>query len=843
MKNKITFKLSHKLILSMALFSLLGLMMAFLVVNLFIRDGIYDNVLSSVQNRMTVYATELDGWFTNSKHILDTMAATFENIDHEEMRRLSVPLVNAHEYIIMMFVGFANNNSVISGQLPEGWIPPPGFYVGQRPWHVVAMENRGATAFTEPYVSGAYPYSLVVSAGRSLPGVGADVVLGIDIVLDDIMTLLASYDVPGGGYLFLLSQEGDVVSHPQEEVAPTFEGMRNIGAFPGYAALSGILDGRYGTTRFISPNGIYSYMMTFPIPSTGWTLVSVFPVDVTESAVSQVLFVVLLTFFLIFAAFSVIVIMLIMSSVFKPINHITAIVSDVRNGKLDVNDGTKLKHDEIGNLARDIYGLVNVIKGIMQDLTKINHEFNVVGDIEYRADAGKYKNSYKAVVESINDILNYQVEDMMNTLKTMNQIADGEFDAPIKDLPGKKNTLPQTMRSVINTLKELNSSAMYLARKAAKGSFEDTVDEAKFKGSWAELAHTLNSLMDAVNEPLSQIEDNVVLMSQGDFSLIEGDFKGRFDTVVNACNLTNETTLAYIHEIENILVRVAKGDLTVSVNRDFIGSYEPIKIALTTIVESLSKIMSNIQSATGQVVAGAEQINQGAMQLADGASRQNTAIQALSDSIQVIDQKAKESATSATDVSNHVVNSTEYAKQGDLVVKSMLTSMGKVKESSNDISKIIKVISDIAFQTNLLALNAAVEAARAGEHGKGFSVVAEEVRSLAGRSQQSTGETTVIIERNGRNADNVLGDADKVADSFATIAENINQMSDTISTIVSMSLEQADSISAINDNISEISKVVQENSASAQESAAASEELNSQAEMLRQTVEYFKLRK
>jgi methyl-accepting chemotaxis protein len=287
---------------------------------------------------------------------------------------------------------------------------------------------------------------------------------------------------------------------------------------------------------------------------------------------------------------------------------------------------------------------------------------------------------------------------------------------------------------------------------------------------------------------------------------------------------------------------MAQGDLTVSINREYIGSYAAIKTALTTILESLNKTMSGIQSATGQVVAGAGQINTGAMQLADGSSRQSASIQELTASMQIIDQKAKESAENAASANERAANSTAFAKQGDTLVTSMLSSIDKVKASSTEISKIIKVISDIAFQTNLLALNAAVEAARAGEHGKGFSVVAEEVRNLAGKSQQSKNETTVVIDANGQVTDNVQGAAKDVADSFSTIADNINQMSGTIADIVEMSKEQADSISTVNANIGEISKVVQDNSATAQESAAASEELNSQAEMLQQLVSFFRLK-
>jgi methyl-accepting chemotaxis protein len=527
----------------------------------------------------------------------------------------------------------------------------------------------------------------------------------------------------------------------------------------------------------------------------------------------------------------------------KPMDDLRSTVKDVAAGNMNINiDRSKITTDEIGMLATDVCHLTDAIKDILGELTKVNHEFNTNGDIEYRANAEKYQNSFRDVIESVNGILENQVKDVLGTLAVINNIADGEFNAQIDDLPGKKNILPQTLRTVTANLKELYGSMVHIAQNAANGNFDTQADETRFKGSWAEIIKTLNNLVKAVEEPLSLIEQNVISMSNGDFTPLKGEFKGKFDTVVAACNSTNKITLSYIDEIAKVLERVSQGDLTVSVRRDYIGSYAPIKSALTTILESLNKTMLSIQTATSQVLSGAEQINTGAMQLADGSARQTASIEELTASMQVIDQKAKQSAESATEASNRAEDSTTQAAQGDEVVKSMLASIDKVKESSGEISHIIKIISDIAFQTNLLALNAAVEAARAGEHGKGFSVVAEEVRSLAGRSQQSAGDTTVIIDANGNNTDNVLSDAKNVAESFATITENISQMSGIVTAILNMANDQAASIANVNDGIMEITKVVQDNSATAQESAAASQELNSQAEILSQLVAFFKLR-
>ena len=168
--------------------------------------------------------------------------------------------------------------------------------------------------------------------------------------------------------------------------------------------------------------------------------------------------------------------------------------------------------------------------------------------------------------------------------------------------------------------------------------------------------------------------------------------------------------------------------------------------------------------------------------------------------------------------------------------------MNKVKVSSQDIGKIIDVISNIAFQTNLLALNAAVEAARAGEHGRGFGVVAEEVRNLAGRSQQSTSDTSVIIDEDVKHVEEGLQATSGVVASFETIANNVQEISGHITEIAEISSEQLDSIANVKTGLSEIEGVVSDISSTAEESASASQELHSQADLLREKVAFFKLK-
>ncbi len=307
-----------------------------------------------------------------------------------------------------------------------------------------------------------------------------------------------------------------------------------------------------------------------------------------------------------------------------------------------------------------------------------------------------------------------------------------------------------------------------------------------------------------------------------------------------AAQLHNYTE--YINEISNVLNEIAEGNLVFELQLDYIGEFNKIKVALDNISSSLNDTISQIDTAAQQVSVGSTHLSDGAQNLSRGATQQAAAVEELSATISTLADQVHHSADTARDVSKNVNATADGVAQSNERMKQLINSMTEINNRSMEIDKVIKIIDDIAFQTNILALNAAVEAARAGEAGKGFSVVADEVRNLATKSQEAARNTAELISASVEAAQQGSSIADETARSLLETVENIKSITNDINGLSTASDEQSVSISQVSEGINQISDVVQNNSATSQETAASSQELSAQAQLLNQMVEKFKLK-
>lgn len=295
-----------------------------------------------------------------------------------------------------------------------------------------------------------------------------------------------------------------------------------------------------------------------------------------------------------------------------------------------------------------------------------------------------------------------------------------------------------------------------------------------------------------------------------------------------------------LQEKAEVATMVAEGDLTAEVHPK--SPEDALGLAVSKLVKDMNEIMSFIRTSSLEVNTGSEQVAVASQSLAQGSSEQASALEEVTISMNDVAKKTRDNAEQANEANRLVQVAREGAVSGNERMLHMKTAMEDINISSENISKIIKVIDDIAFQTNILALNAAVEAARAGSYGKGFAVVAEEVRNLASRSSAAASETASMIEDSIHKVKVGSKLADETAKALDEIVYEVEQIVDITSNIARSSDEQASAISEIDLAIAQVSEVVQLNSATSQECAAASEELSSQATNLLGTVERYRLR-
>ncbi|MDA3846567.1 MAG: methyl-accepting chemotaxis protein [Vallitaleaceae bacterium] len=389
---------------------------------------------------------------------------------------------------------------------------------------------------------------------------------------------------------------------------------------------------------------------------------------------------------------------------------------------------------------------------------------------------------------------------------------------------------------------------LYNTKGEIQGFFEVVLDQTAIKTAERKATKLTNYQNNEVEKLKVELEN----LAQGMLDMKAktepsdddtNEIAGVFNIIYGSLDESIGSIKSYINEMSDILSEMSDGNLQKTIAREYKGDFTQIKDAINMIVDSLNRVLGDISDASEQVSLGSKQVADSAQALSRGASDQASSVEEITSAMTEIAEQTTQNADNAGKANSISLVAKEDAIRGNQQMQETLAAMTAINNSSANISKIIKVIDEIAFQTNILALNAAVEAARAGEHGNGFAVVAEEVRNLAARSANAAKEPTGLIESSIQKAQDGTAIANDTAEALNKIVSGVTESAVIVDDIAKASREQAIAIHQINEGIEQISRVTQMNTATAEESASASEELLSQSELTQEMVSQFDLKR
>lgn len=354
----------------------------------------------------------------------------------------------------------------------------------------------------------------------------------------------------------------------------------------------------------------------------------------------------------------------------------------------------------------------------------------------------------------------------------------------------------------------------------------------------------MKRLIQDIIYPVDSVTKRLVKLARGDLQTPVEIIDTGDELAILSSNLndTIQSLNLYISDINRVLSQLSAGNLDIQTEASFAGDFVSLQESLDTIVCSLNETMTQMNSAADLVADHSDGSSQGAKDLADRTTDQASVLEELTAGIASISEQVKLTADNAVQANERSIEAEKNVKICNGQMQSMIQAMADIKSGSSKISDIIKNIEDIAEQTNLLSLNAAIEAARAGEAGRGFSVVAEEVRSLAEESAKAAQNTAKLIMKSIETVENGTSIVNETASSLTQVVNNTSEITSIISQIADAAREQAAAIDQINTGFEQMSDAVATNSMSAQESASSSEELAEQAQNLKGLIGRFSLK-
>lgn len=491
------------------------------------------------------------------------------------------------------------------------------------------------------------------------------------------------------------------------------------------------------------------------------------------------------------------------------------------------------------------YLLANELRHSAEDLTKSARAYVITGDAREEEHYYKITGIRDGTHPRPNDYAHFNWEVFKNGQR---QNADEEIYAALRDLMDKVGFVREEMGKLDQALRIAEELAAIdvAAFNAIKGRYKDISGEYTIMGMPnRKLAQELmfdKHYLDMVDRLMAPIDGFLAMVNertqQGVLSARAAyrHLEMMLFVLLGATLVSLQLCLLFAYrliraqvggepkDVMDVLRRVAKGDLTVSVP---VSLTDRVSVLFSTkqLISTWTQVITDVSSTSSSLAAASEEISSSSQALSYSSSQQASSVEETSTSIAQIAKTIDKNAENARITDEMASKSASAAKEGGDVVRETVLAMKQIASKIN-------IIDDIAYQTNLLALNAAIEAARAGEHGKGFAVVAAEIRKLAERSQTAAQEIIFVAENSVTLAEKAGGLLDQIVPSIRTTADLVQEIS-------TASREQSIGIEQINDAVNHMAASTQMGASASQELSSTAEEMSAQAFQLNEMMGFF----
>lgn len=514
----------------------------------------------------------------------------------------------------------------------------------------------------------------------------------------------------------------------------------------------------------------------------------------------------------------------------KETDNFTTSASTVFQDKLGITMGMPVK--ENGQTSLYVVGV---------------YKYDTLNDVISSINIGEHSTAY--MVDHKGTITGHPDQSLILAGSTLSQLGGENTETLTRITAGETGAseFPVDGEHILVAFSPIRGTQWSLVLHIPEADYSHTINGAMFVAIAATLAMLVLSILlvlhlaRSISRPVKRVTTRMVSLSNGDLHTTVTPVRTRDELEVLTLTLgsTIERINNYISDIQNVLTNMAKGNLCISPQVDYKGDFTLIRSSLRTILQSMNETITGFRSAASQLAHMSEELNGQSSQLHEASVEQNLSTEALVCEVSHV----KEQLCSVTESTDQTRSKTSEIAQCIQVANTHMCSlsgaMDNINANAEEITKIAKVIEDIAFQTSILALNASIEASRAGSAGRGFAVVAAQVKDLAEKSAESAKNATEMVAHTSsiiQTGVKLTADTAKSLHAISTVSDEISAISDRLVMAVQ---GQESALAIMDERIDTISDIADQNLQNAGEIKQSSGLLAKEAELLQTHVKKF----